>query len=376
MRDLLMARAGLRGFLMDCRSDLTPEDVGLVPGRDPRRVPGLRRDEVARLVGVDTEYYADFERGQVTGPVPSWLEDAVAEALLLDDVDRGELARLIRNVYTVIEEEVPPADQVADLPVIAAGTPMPRPYSAPASPAPAPTPPSSVPGSLAREAGTWLADGEPPPWHQVTGPASGPGPAPRPPVTPGFTSPPPDDRSRGTDPALTALLNTFDMPAILRSRTLDVLAANRAGQLLYAPVLGWEGRAGKHTNLLEFALLAGDEARHLWPDWDAVVEQAVAALRAAAEANPRDPDVIGVVGALSTASRTFGRLWAAPEGAGGRYTDAGIETVCHPLLGTVTLPYRVLTVDDAGSQVAVYAPERGTTEHQALRRLVEWARAG
>ena len=47
-----------------------------------------------------------------------------------------------------------------------------------------------------------------------------------------------------------------------------------------------------------------------------------------------------------------------------------------PLTRPDGTPIRVLTVDDAGSQVAVYAPERGTTEHQALRRLVEWARAG
>lgn len=80
----------------DCRRNLTLEEAGIVSGHDPRRIPGIRRDEVAQIIGPDTEYYADFERGALDGPVPTWMEEEVAEVLLLDDMDRDEFSHLLR----------------------------------------------------------------------------------------------------------------------------------------------------------------------------------------------------------------------------------------------------------------------------------------
>ena len=59
----LERRGALRSFLLYQRSRLTPEDVGL-PHLQRRRVPGLRRQEVAELIGVSEDWYRWFERGQ------------------------------------------------------------------------------------------------------------------------------------------------------------------------------------------------------------------------------------------------------------------------------------------------------------------------
>ena len=58
--------AEIREFLMSRRERLQPEDVGL-PRGTRRRVPGLRREEVATLAGVSIDYYVQVERGQVRG---------------------------------------------------------------------------------------------------------------------------------------------------------------------------------------------------------------------------------------------------------------------------------------------------------------------
>ncbi|HWF25912.1 MAG TPA: helix-turn-helix transcriptional regulator [Solirubrobacteraceae bacterium] len=56
----------------------------------PRRVPGLRREEVAVLAGVSIQYYTRLERGDINGVSQSVLE-ALARALELDDAERGYL---------------------------------------------------------------------------------------------------------------------------------------------------------------------------------------------------------------------------------------------------------------------------------------------
>ena len=56
-------RTQLRIFLMECRGRLRPGDVGL-PDSRRRRVPGLRRDEVAELVGVSSDWYRWLESGR------------------------------------------------------------------------------------------------------------------------------------------------------------------------------------------------------------------------------------------------------------------------------------------------------------------------
>ena len=87
-------RADVREFLMSRRAKVTPEAAGVVGGLN-RRVPGLRRSEVAALAGVSVEYYAKLERGAIGGASASVL-DAVAGALQLDDTERAHLFDLAR----------------------------------------------------------------------------------------------------------------------------------------------------------------------------------------------------------------------------------------------------------------------------------------
>ena len=85
-------RTEVREFLLSRRAKITPQQAGL-PDAGQRRVPGLRRGEVATLAGVSVEYYAKLERGSLGGVSPSVL-DALARALQLDDAERAHLFHL------------------------------------------------------------------------------------------------------------------------------------------------------------------------------------------------------------------------------------------------------------------------------------------
>ena len=81
---------------MSRRARVTPEQAGLyVLDGDVRRVPGLRREEVAELAGVSADYYTQLERGDIDGASDSVL-NAVARALRLDDAERLHLFDLAR----------------------------------------------------------------------------------------------------------------------------------------------------------------------------------------------------------------------------------------------------------------------------------------
>lgn len=81
-------------FLRSRRDKVTPEQAGLIAG-GRRRVPGLRREEVAILANISVDYYAKMERGDLRGVAPEIL-DSVARALLLDDAEADHLHDLAR----------------------------------------------------------------------------------------------------------------------------------------------------------------------------------------------------------------------------------------------------------------------------------------
>ena len=88
------ARNEIRDFLTSRRARITPQDVGLTVF-GPRRVPGLRREEVATLAGLSVDYYNRMERGNLSGASDSVL-DALANALRLDEAERAHLLNLAR----------------------------------------------------------------------------------------------------------------------------------------------------------------------------------------------------------------------------------------------------------------------------------------
>jgi len=82
----------LRDYLLSRRARLHPSDVGLTEG-DLRRVPGLRREEIAMLAGISTDYYTRLEQGRLRN-VSGSVVDAVARALRLDAAEHRHLSDL------------------------------------------------------------------------------------------------------------------------------------------------------------------------------------------------------------------------------------------------------------------------------------------
>lgn len=101
----------LRGFLRSRRARVQPADVG-IPAIGQRRVPGLRREEVAMVAGVSPDYYARLEQGRQLQPSDQVL-DAIARALRLSEVEQQHLHNLVRSTAPARERggvQVPPLD--------------------------------------------------------------------------------------------------------------------------------------------------------------------------------------------------------------------------------------------------------------------------
>ena len=91
--DAVAAVPALGEYLRARRAQVRPGDVGLPAGVGLRRIPGLRREELAALAGVSIDYYIRLEQGRETNPSGAVL-DALATALVLDDDARAHLYAL------------------------------------------------------------------------------------------------------------------------------------------------------------------------------------------------------------------------------------------------------------------------------------------
>ena len=88
-------RDDAREFLRSRRARLTPEQAGITPFGGTRRVPGLRREELALLAGMSVDYYVRLERGNLTGASEAVLH-SLSSALQLDPAERAYLFDLAR----------------------------------------------------------------------------------------------------------------------------------------------------------------------------------------------------------------------------------------------------------------------------------------
>ena len=86
----------LGAFLRTRRDRVTPQALGLSSYGTPRRVPGLRREELAQLAGLSAGYYTRLEQGQA-GRVSAQVLDALARVLHLDDTETAHLHNLARG---------------------------------------------------------------------------------------------------------------------------------------------------------------------------------------------------------------------------------------------------------------------------------------
>ena len=102
----------LGDFLQARRSQLRPEDIGL-PQFGPRRVAGLRREELAQLAGVSASYYTRLEQGLSRGASQEVL-DAIGRALQLSDHERDHLTRLADASRRTTRTRRPRPEKVAE----------------------------------------------------------------------------------------------------------------------------------------------------------------------------------------------------------------------------------------------------------------------
>ena len=86
-------RAAFGAFLRSRRDRLTPAGAGITPFPGPRRVPGLRKEELAVLAGLSPDHYSRLEQGR-QATVTDDVLDALARALQLDDLEHAHLRDL------------------------------------------------------------------------------------------------------------------------------------------------------------------------------------------------------------------------------------------------------------------------------------------
>jgi transcriptional regulator with XRE-family HTH domain len=169
-------------------------------------------------------------------------------------------------------------------------------------------------------------------------------------------------------PAVQRLLDAMTMaPAYVRNGRLDVLAANRLGRAVFAPLFD---SPAKPTNTARFMFL-DRAAPAFYYEWDRMASDTVALLRAEAGRNPTDRALSDLVGELSTRSETFRVRWADHNV---RQHRAGVKHFHHPVVGDVTLAYESMElVADPGLFLNGYSAEPGTAGQDALNLLASWA---
>ncbi|MGW3860644.1 helix-turn-helix transcriptional regulator [Streptomyces sp. NPDC005047] len=104
-------RAELSEFLRTRRDRLKPADVGLTDYSQRRRVPGLRREELAQLAGVSAAYYTRFEQGNARN-VSREVVDAVSRVLRLSEAEQAHLLQLAQPKRRAERPVEPPRQQV------------------------------------------------------------------------------------------------------------------------------------------------------------------------------------------------------------------------------------------------------------------------
>ncbi len=169
-------------------------------------------------------------------------------------------------------------------------------------------------------------------------------------------------------PALQRVLDAItDAPAWIRNGRADVLATNRLGRALYAPVLDDPVRP---ANTARFTFLH-PRGQQFYRDWDATAKDMVAVLRAEAGRNPHDRGLTDLVGELSTRSEPFRTLWATHDVM---FHRTGRKRLHHPVVGDLDLTYEAFDLPaDPGLRMLVYTAEPATPTADALTMLASWA---
>jgi transcriptional regulator with XRE-family HTH domain len=155
--------------------------------------------------------------------------------------------------------------------------------------------------------------------------------------------------------------------AYVRNTRMDILAANRLGAALFAPVLT---SPAQPANSARFLFL-DPAAPAFYPDWERQAQDVVAVLRAEAGRSPHDRALSNLVGELSTRSENFRTWWAAHNV---RFHRSGVKRFHHPAVGDLTLAFEALDLAaDEGLRISAYTAEPGSPSDDALKLLATWA---
>ncbi|MEV4351599.1 helix-turn-helix domain-containing protein [Actinoplanes sp. NPDC049596] len=316
----------LGAFLRTRRARLTPAAAGLV-SYGPRRVPGLRREELAQLAGVSPTYYMRLEQGQSRNASTSVI-DALARALRLTPDERTHLFNLARPPFA---PSSPPA--VAHL-----SSPDAAHLSPPAA-------------HLSPPAAAYLS---PPAAH-----LSSPDAAHLSPASSARAALSPVGVARPT--MLRLLAGMPDVPAVLVDRRTSVLAWNPLGHALLA-----FHEPTPDINLTRLLFL-DPRTRNLYRDWHIEACRAVASLRLVAGRHPTDRALAELIGYLCIHSPDFADIWSHHPIA---ECVTGRKLLHHPLLGDLDLDFEVLqSADNTGQRLITYPAEPGTPAATALSLL-------
>ncbi|MYS23994.1 Helix-turn-helix domain-containing protein [Streptomyces sp. DvalAA-14] len=279
----MSTQSDIREFLASRRARITPQQAGLPAYGGNRRVPGLRREEVALLAGVSIDYYVRLERGNLAGASEEVL-DAIAGALHLDDAERAHLFDLARAAAK-------------------------RPARAP---------------------------------RRARGPVP--------------------------DSVLRVLESMTDSPAFIRNGRLDIVAANRLGRALYAPL--YADDTARPVNIARYQFLH-PAGRDFFPDWETASNTTVSLLRTEAGRAPHDSGLTGLIGELVTRSEEFRTAWAKHNV---RLHHTGSKPFRHPAVGEITLDFDAMELPaQPGLTLTAYSAAPGTPDHDALSLLASWA---
>ena len=168
-------------------------------------------------------------------------------------------------------------------------------------------------------------------------------------------------------PQILQLLDTFGdtVPAVVHGPGTDILAWSRA-----AARLSFDFDALPEAQLNSaYLIFLRAEAKTLFPDWEEIAEDSVAALRAEMGRTPDAPRVRQVVCELSAASEEFRRWWEACEVQDHSH---GTKRIHNPQVGELVLNYEAFPIADGGGQrLCTYTASKGSVSELRLQALTE-----
>jgi transcriptional regulator with XRE-family HTH domain len=177
---------------------------------------------------------------------------------------------------------------------------------------------------------------------------------------PAASEPPPAPTS-SVGPGITLLLESLrPHPAVVVSRTMDLLAWNPGGLRLF---VGMEQWPVEKRNVARWVFL-NPGARTVFDHWDEQIRACVGRLRALAGTDPDAPDLVGLVDELLAESPEFAQLWDRYDV---RAHTHGSKTFHLPDVGTLTLEYQSMQLEGfPGHRLVAHYADPGTPDHDKM----------